>query len=33
MQDYAEATEAALAFDDPWEGICWCVERLSEKQA
>jgi AcrR family transcriptional regulator len=33
MQDYAQATEAALAYDDPWEGFCWYVERLSEMQA
>jgi AcrR family transcriptional regulator len=33
MQDYAEATETALAYEDPWEGFCWYVERLSEMQA
>src|SRR3954451_9496870 len=33
MQDYAEATEEALAYDDPWEGFCWYVERLCEMQA
>jgi len=33
MQDYADATEEALAFDDPWEGFCWYVERLCGMQA
>jgi AcrR family transcriptional regulator len=33
MQDYADATEDALAFDDPWQGFCWYVERLCEMQA
>jgi AcrR family transcriptional regulator len=33
MQDYADATEEALGYDDPWEGFCWYVERLCEMQA
>jgi AcrR family transcriptional regulator len=33
MRDYADATEEALAFDDPWAGFCWYVERLCEMQA
>jgi AcrR family transcriptional regulator len=33
MQDYASATEEALAFKDPWEGFCWYVERVCEMQA
>jgi AcrR family transcriptional regulator len=33
MQDYADATEEALGFDDPWQGFCWYVERLCEMQA
>src|SRR5829696_10260972 len=28
MQDYADATEEALEFADPWKGFCWYVERL-----
>jgi AcrR family transcriptional regulator len=33
MQDYADAAEEALGYDDPWEGFCWYVERLCEMQA
>jgi len=33
MLDYASATEEALAFEDPWEGFCWYVERVCEMQA
>jgi AcrR family transcriptional regulator len=33
MQEYAEATETALANPDPWKGFCWYVERLCEMQA
>jgi AcrR family transcriptional regulator len=33
MQDYADATDQALAFDDPWDGFRWYVERLCEMQA
>jgi AcrR family transcriptional regulator len=33
MQEYAEATEQALAYKDPWEGFSWYVERLCEMQA
>ena len=33
MRDYADATEEALAFEDPWEGFCWYVERLCQWQA
>jgi hypothetical protein len=33
MQDYADATETALAHDDAWEGFCWYIERLCQMQA
>jgi AcrR family transcriptional regulator len=33
MQDYADATEEALAYEDPWQGFCWYLERLCEMQA
>lgn len=33
MQEYAAATEEALAFEDPFEGFCWYVERVCEMQA
>jgi AcrR family transcriptional regulator len=33
MQDYADATENALANDDAWDGFCWYVERLCQMQA
>jgi AcrR family transcriptional regulator len=33
MQEYADATEEALAFEDPWAGFSWYVERLCEMQA
>jgi AcrR family transcriptional regulator len=33
MRDYADATEQALAFDDPWAGFRWYVERVCEMQA
>jgi AcrR family transcriptional regulator len=33
MQDYADATELALANPDPWAGFCWYVERLCAMQA
>jgi hypothetical protein len=33
MQDYAHATEEALAYEDPWRGFSWYVERLCEMQA
>jgi len=33
MQDYADATDLALADPDPWAGFCWYVERLCEMQA
>jgi AcrR family transcriptional regulator len=33
MQEYADATEEALANDDPWEGFSLYVERLCEMQA
>ena|SRR5829696_7267706 len=33
MQDYADTTEEALAYDDPWQGFCWYVERLCEMQS
>jgi len=33
MQDYADATDQALAHDDAWEGFCWYVERVCQMQA
>lgn len=33
MRAYSEATETALAADDPWEGFCGFVERACEMQA
>ena len=33
MQDYADATDDALAYDDAWEGFCWYVERVCQMQA
>ena len=33
MRDYADATEEALGFEDPWGGFCWYVERLCGMQA
>jgi len=33
LQDYADATDRALADPDPWAGFCWYVERLCEMQA
>jgi AcrR family transcriptional regulator len=33
MQAYAEATEQALAAQDPWDGFCWFVERVCQMQA
>jgi AcrR family transcriptional regulator len=33
MEEYAAEAERALAYDDPWDGFCWYVERLCEMQA
>jgi AcrR family transcriptional regulator len=33
MQDYADATEQALGYEDPWEGFSWYVERLCQMRA
>jgi AcrR family transcriptional regulator len=33
MDAYAEATEHALGYADPWAGFCWYVERVCEMQA
>ena len=33
MQDYADATDQALDYDDAWEGFCWYVERVCQMQA
>ena len=33
MEEYEAATEVALAYEDPWEGFCWYLERLCEMQA
>jgi AcrR family transcriptional regulator len=33
MQDYSDATDQALAYEDAWEGFCWYVERVCLMQA
>jgi AcrR family transcriptional regulator len=33
LQEYSDATEEALAYEDPWQGFSWYVERVCEMQA